>query len=78
MSLNSHVFDTDGIITIGSVEPHYFAGFTGERKFLLPALAGFRSIEMNHSLALDERARVLALDGNPVHEDFMGRAQDVR
>jgi nickel-dependent lactate racemase len=53
------------------VEPHYYAGFTGGRKFLLPALAGFRSIEMNHSLALDERSAILRLEGNPVHEDFM-------
>jgi nickel-dependent lactate racemase len=71
LSFNSNVFEADGIIAIGSVEPHYFAGFTGGRKFLLPALAGFRSIEMNHSFALDERAKLLALEGNPVHEDFM-------
>jgi nickel-dependent lactate racemase len=83
VSLNSQVFDADGIVAVSSVEPHYFAGFTGGRKFLLPALAGFRSVEMNHSLALDERARILTLSGNPVHEDFMealrmfGRNDDI-
>jgi nickel-dependent lactate racemase len=71
LAFNRHLFDTDGIIVIGSVEPHYYAGFTGGRKFLLPALAGFRSIEMNHSLALDDKSTILRLDGNPVHEDFM-------
>ena len=71
LHFNKHVFDADGIIVVGSVEPHYYAGFTGGRKFLLPALAGFRSIEMNHSLALDERSAILRLEGNPVHEDFM-------
>jgi nickel-dependent lactate racemase len=71
LQFNKQVFDTDGIITVGSVEPHYYAGFTGGRKFLLPGLAGFRSIEMNHSLALDENAKILTLEGNPVHEDFM-------
>jgi nickel-dependent lactate racemase len=71
LSLNTYLFEADGIIAIGSVEPHYFAGFTGGRKFFLPGLSGFRSAEMNHSLALDERARILALQGNPVHEDFM-------
>jgi len=69
--VNSLLFDVDGIIPIGSVEPHYFAGFTGGRKFLLPALAGFDSIAANHCLAAEESARVLALDGNPVNEDFM-------
>ena len=80
---NQLVFDTDGIIVVGSVEPHYFAGYTGGRKFLLPALAGYESIAMNHSLAVDEGARVLALEGNPVHEDLMealnkfGRFDDI-
>ncbi len=69
--VNRNVFDADGIIAVGSVEPHYYAGFTGGRKFLLPGLAAFKSIEMNHSLALDERSTILRLDGNPVHEDFM-------
>lgn len=81
--LNSQVFDADGLIVIGSVEPHYYAGFTGGRKFLLPGLASFKSIEMNHSLALDDNARILSLGGNPVHEDFMdalrmfGRNEDI-
>ena len=69
--LNQHLFDTDGIIVIGSVEPHYFAGYTGGRKFLLPALAGYESVVKNHSLAVEENSRILALDGNPVHDDFM-------
>ena len=80
---NQLVFDADGIIVVGSVEPHYFAGYTGGRKFLLPALAGYDSIAMNHSLAVEESSRVLALDGNPVHDDLMealnkfGRFDDI-
>jgi nickel-dependent lactate racemase len=80
---NKLLFDMDGIIVVGSVEPHYFAGYTGGRKFLLPALAGYESIAMNHSLAAEESSRVLALDGNPVHDDFMealnmfGRTDDI-
>ena len=81
--VNSLLFSADGIIPVASVEPHYFAGFTGGRKFLLPALASFESIATNHCLAADEKARVLALEGNPVHEDFMealgmfGRVDDI-
>jgi len=81
--LSRSLFEADGIIVVGSVEPHYFAGYTGGRKFLLPALAGFDSIVMNHSLASDDDARILQLDGNPVHEDFMdalrsfGRFSDI-
>lgn len=71
LQFNKHVFDAEGIIVVGSVEPHYYAGFTGGRKFLLPALAGYRSIEMNHSLVLNESSSILTLEGNPVHEDFI-------
>jgi nickel-dependent lactate racemase len=81
--LNSLLFEADGIIPIASVEPHYFAGYTGGRKFLLPALAGIESITNNHCLAAEESSRVLRLEGNPVHEDFMqalemfGRFDDI-
>lgn len=66
-----NLIDADGIIVIGSVEPHYFAGFTDGRKFLLPGLAGLEAITNNHMLALDSNSRILNLDGNPVHEDLM-------
>jgi nickel-dependent lactate racemase len=71
LQFNKRLFDAEGIIAVGSVEPHYYAGFTGGRKFILPGLAGFRSIEMNHSLALEEGSTILRLEGNPIHEDFM-------
>jgi len=69
--LNKRLFESECIIATGSVEPHYFAGFTGGRKAFLPGIAAFRTIEANHKLALSAAARSLALDGNPVHEDMM-------
>jgi nickel-dependent lactate racemase len=69
--LNRRLFEADRIIATGSVEPHYFAGFTGGRKAFLPGVAAFKTIETNHKLALSTAARSLALRGNPVHEDMM-------
>ena len=69
--VNDILIKSDKIIVIGSIEPHYFAGFTGGRKFLLPGTTAYESTEQNHKLALDERAMPLALKGNPVHEDMM-------
>jgi nickel-dependent lactate racemase len=69
--LNRRIFGADRIIATGSVEPHYFAGFTGGRKAFLPGIAAYRTIEANHKLALSPAARSLALEGNPVHEDMM-------
>lgn len=77
VSLNSKVLKADGVIVISSVEPHYFAGFTGGRKSFLPGVAAFTSIEKNHSLALQDEAKVLKLKGNPVHEDMEEAAQMV-
>jgi nickel-dependent lactate racemase len=53
------------------VEPHYFAGFTGGRKSFVPGCASFETIEANHRHALEPGAQVLALEGNPVHDDLV-------
>lgn len=71
MLLNEIVATARKVLVIGSVEPHYFAGYTGGRKAFLPGTAAFGTIEANHRLALDIRAQALALEGNPVHEDMM-------
>lgn len=68
--LNELAVQARTIVAISSVEPHYFAGFTGGRKSFLPGIAARLSVEANHRLTLDPRARLLALRGNPVHEDM--------
>jgi len=68
--LNQAVWETDKIIAINSVEPHYFAGFTGGRKSFLPGIAGLETITANHKLSLQPQAKTLVLNGNPVHEDM--------
>lgn len=71
MYVNKLVMQVDKILVIGSVEPHYFAGYTGGRKGILPGIASYKTIEQNHKLALDVRAKALSLEGNPVHEDMI-------
>lgn len=68
--LNQAIWEADKILVINSVEPHYFAGFTGGRKSFLPGIAGIETITANHKLALQAEAKTLALSGNPVHEDM--------
>ncbi|MBR8461866.1 nickel-dependent lactate racemase [Campylobacter sp. faydin G-105] len=71
MYLNKIVAEAKKVIVIGSVEPHYFAGYTGGRKAFLPGTAKYETIEQNHKLALSPDAQALRLDGNPVHEDMI-------
>ena len=70
MYLNKMVNEIGNIIVIGSVEPHYFAGYTGGRKAFLPGVASYKTIEMNHKHALSDTAKALALKGNPVADDM--------
>ncbi|MBN1694244.1 nickel-dependent lactate racemase [candidate division WOR-3 bacterium] len=69
--INKEIIEAGAIITIGSVEPHYFAGFTGGRKSFVPGLAGYDTIEQNHKLALKNNALPLSLARNPVHLDLL-------
>lgn len=70
LKVNKMVADADRIIVISSVEPHYFAGYTGGRKSFLPGVSAYETIEQNHKLALSLDAQSLKLEGNPVNEDM--------
>ncbi len=71
MYINKLVPEYGNVLVIGSVEPHYFAGYTGGRKSFLPGVASYKTIEMNHKLALSDKACSLSLKGNPVNEDMV-------
>ena len=78
MEVNKIAVDADRLVIITSVEPHYFAGYTGGRKSFLPGVASFRTIETNHKLAMNREAQSLVLEGNPVHEDMMDALEQVK
>ncbi len=78
MEVNKIAVDADRLIIITSVEPHYFAGWTGGRKSFLPGVASYRTIETNHKMAVGMEAQALRLEGNPVHEDMMDALEVVK
>jgi nickel-dependent lactate racemase len=76
--LNRWVRWADAILVCGGVGYHYFAGFSGGRKSLLPGLAWQASIKHNHNLVFQRDgsgrhpgAATARLEGNPVHLDMM-------
>jgi len=75
--VNELVAKHERLLVITSVEPHYFAGYTGGRKSILPGVCAYSTIEQNHKLAMRPEARLLALEGNPVHEDMMDCARQL-
>lgn len=68
--VNRLLAEANSVITINSVEPHYFAGYTGGRKSLFPGLAGYKTVWANHKLSMEPGSELLVLEGNPVHEDL--------
>lgn len=66
---NKRVADADRIICTGSVVHHFFAGFGGGRKAMLPGVAKHETIRRNHSMMFDPNAVIGRLEGNPVYLD---------
>ena len=67
--LNRAWAESDIRITVGFVEPHFFAGFSGGPKLVAPGLAGLETILAIHSASLiaDERSSWGIIDDNPLH-----------
>ena len=62
--------DADLRICTGNIEYHYFAGFSGGAKAVVPGLCSYAAIRDNHSMMLAPTARAGIIDGNPVREDI--------
>ena len=69
--------ETELLIAEGFIEPHFFAGFSGGRKSVLPGIADQQTVLGNHcSRFIDSPfARTGILDGNPIHSDMLAAAE---
>ncbi len=70
--VNRTYLEADVRILTGFIEPHFFAGFSGGPKAILPSLAGAESVYSNHGLAMiaDPRATWGVTHGNPIWEEM--------
>ncbi len=77
VEVNRKAYECDLHISIGKVEPHEFAGFSGGRKSVLPGISSERTIKANHSTAMlySEKAVPGSMDGNPIHMDMVEAAE---
>ncbi|MFQ6064773.1 MAG: nickel-dependent lactate racemase [Candidatus Bathyarchaeia archaeon] len=67
--------EADVRVLTGDVGLHYYAGYGGGRKSVLPGISGVETIQHNHAMLLDAKARTGILEGNPVHEDMVEAAK---
>lgn len=78
--LNTIALDADLLVAEGFIEPHFFAGFSGGRKSVLPGIASRSTVLANHcSEFIDHpNARTGILEGNPIHEDMLWAARQAK
>ena len=75
--LDKVAMDASLLIAEGFIEPHFFAGFSGGRKSILPGIADSVTVMGNHCSKFidDPHSRTGILDGNPMHEDMLAAAR---
>ncbi len=73
--INRAVAEADHVISIGHIGMHYYAGYSGGRKNILPGVAGRETIERNHSQLLDPGCEGCVYHGNPISEEMSEAAE---
>jgi len=70
IELNKHYLDADLKILTGLIEPHFYAGYSGGRKALLPGISSYETMKLMHSFKMIDHpgVRNCLLEGNPFHE----------
>ena len=75
--LNKLAMETELLVAEGFIEPHFFAGFSGGRKSVLPGVASRETVLANHCSEFIQSpyARTGILENNPIHRDMLFAAE---
>lgn len=78
--INKLVVDADLVVSEGFIEPHFFAGFSGGRKSVLPGVASRATVLANHcsEFIAHPASRTGILEGNPIHADMVWAARQAK
>jgi nickel-dependent lactate racemase len=70
IEINKYYLDADLKILTGLIEPHFYAGYSGGRKAILPGISSFETMKFMHSYKMIDHPKVTncILEGNPFHE----------
>ena len=69
--INKLLCDVDHVFLTGTIVHHYFSGYGGGRKAVLPGCAAMETVRMNHSHMLSDKAGLGLMEGNPCYDDQM-------
>lgn len=70
MDITRVVAEADRRICLGNIEFHYFAGYSGGAKAIMPGVSTREAIQSNHSRMIEDSAMAGRIEGNPVREDI--------
>jgi len=75
--INRLAVECDLLVAEGFIEPHFFAGFSGGRKSVLPGIASAKTVLANHcsEFIRNPFARAGNLENNPIHRDMLVAAE---
>lgn len=75
--INKVAEEADLLISEGFIESHFFAGFSGGRKSVLPGISSYKTIMANHSgeFINDKHSRTGNLHHNMIHHDMVYAAR---
>jgi nickel-dependent lactate racemase len=78
--INKAAMEADLLVAEGFIEPHFFAGFSGGRKSLLPGIVSRETVLYNHNgeFIASPYARAGIVAGNPIHTDMLYAARTAR
>ena len=77
LRINKLAAEADLLVSEGFIEPHFFAGFSGGRKSVLPGICSRETVMANHcsEFIASPYARTGVLEGNPIHKDMLYAAR---
>lgn len=77
LRINRVAAETELLLAEGFIEPHFFAGFSGGRKSVLPGVCSRETVMTNHCARLIDHtcSRTGILEGNPIHRDMEAAAR---
>ena len=70
VDIDRRVAEADRRICLGNIEYHYFAGYSGGAKAIMPGVSTRAAIQANHCRMVEPAACAGKLEGNPVREDI--------
>lgn len=70
VDISRRVAEADFRICLGNIEFHYFAGYSGGAKAIMPGVSTPEAIQQNHRMMVNEEAKAGLLNGNPIREDI--------